>query len=106
MKIKLAIVFLFSAIFLCSVYVSAGADEGKLLYASKCGQCHKSGGSAPVFAPTKYASKQWERFFDRDQHKRKKDISGTVNAGEIGKIKQYLIEHAADSSQPEAAGLK
>jgi len=86
--------------------LSAGAGQGKLLFISKCGSCHKSGGTAPLFAPTKYASKQWDRFFARNKHKRKKDISGLVASDEIEKIKDYLIDHAADSSQPEAAGLK
>lgn len=93
-------------IFLAITSAYAGAGEGKLLFISKCGQCHKSGGSAPLFAPTKYASKQWDRFFARNKHKRKKDISKIVTANEIEKIKNYLIDHAADSSQPEAAGLK
>lgn len=106
MKKRFIVTVIVFIVFFFIALTYAGAGEGKLLFISKCGQCHKSGGSAPLFAPTKYASKQWDRFFARNKHKRKKDISGLLKADEIEKIKNYLIDHAADSSQPEAAGLK
>ena len=106
MKFKIIFMLLISMLFMSFLNLSAGGDSGKSLFISKCGQCHKSGGIAPVFAPTKYASRQWERFFSRNKHKRKKDISGMINQSQLDKIQDYLIDHAADSSQPEAAGLK
>jgi len=84
----------------------AGAEDGETLFKSKCGQCHKTGGEAPVFSPVKFASSQWERFFKREKHNRKKDISGIISSDEQESIKQYLSEHAADSDLPIAAGLK
>lgn len=106
MKGKLLLVTLFMMIFVWTVYLSAGSSEGRALFASKCGQCHKTGGSAAAFAPTKFAGAQWDRFFSRGKHAAKKDISGIINPDEMESIKNYLIDHAADSSQPEAAGLK
>jgi mono/diheme cytochrome c family protein len=82
-----------------------GAD-GKALFLTRCGICHKSGGEAAAFAPTKYASTQWERFFTANKHARIKDISQSVTADENVAIKDYLKSHAADSDQPEAVGLK
>ena len=81
------------------------ADEGKNLFVKKCGKCHTEG-DAPDFAPVKYASSQWKRFFSRDKHKRKKDISGEITTEEIKLIEKYLIDHAADSDLPIAAGLR
>jgi hypothetical protein len=80
--------------------------DGEQLFFGKCGKCHTQGGAAPVFAPVKYASSQWEQFFSKDKHKRKKDISAEVNEQELTLIKQYLIGHAADSDRPIAAGLR
>lgn len=89
------------------IFAGIGASSPEqAVFFSKCGQCHKTGGSAPVFAPTKYATSQWERFFARDQHKRKKDISQMIGAKDMEIIKKYLVDHAADSTQPEASGLK
>ena len=84
----------------------AYAADGKALFMSKCGSCHKNGGEASVFAPTKSASTQWERFFEANKHARVKDISSLVAPDESAAIKEYLKAHAADSDQPEAIGLK
>ncbi|MFO7735354.1 MAG: cytochrome c [bacterium] len=92
-------------LFLWSVSLT-GSGEGGRLFIQKCGQCHTEEGKAPVFAPAKYASRQWHRFFSRNLHGRKKDISDLITEKELEKIKNYLIQHAADSPKPEAAGLK
>ncbi len=84
----------------------AFAVDGKTLFIEKCGTCHKSGGEASVFAPTKYAATQWERFFQANKHDRIKKISGALAPDESTAIKEYLKAHAADSDQPEAIGLK
>ncbi len=105
---QLHVIRLFTAllfIIIMAMMLYAG-DDGRALFVSKCGQCHKSGGTAPAFSPTLYASTQWDRFFARDKHAKKKDLSSIIKQGELESIKKYLVDHAADSSQPEAAGLK
>ena len=84
----------------------AYAADGKALFVSKCGSCHRNGGEASMFAPTKSASTQWERFFEANKHTRIKDISSLMTPDESAAIKEYLKAHAADSDQPEAIGLK
>jgi mono/diheme cytochrome c family protein len=86
--------------------VSGAYADGQDIFISRCGVCHRSGGEAPVFAPTKYASRQWERFFERNTHKRKKDISREFTPNELELAKKYLMNHAADSDQPVAIGLR
>jgi len=100
----LVLVFFSGFMFLLPHGVFAGSGED--IFNSKCGSCHGSGGEAPSFSPVKYASSQWERFFKRDKHARKKDISGIVSASDIESISKYLMSHAADSDLPIAAGLK
>ncbi len=106
MKFKLFLMLFSSLLFVSSLQLDAFGDSGKDLFISKCGQCHKTGGIAPVFAPTKYATAQWKRFFERNKHARKKDISNVINQSEMDRIKLYLMRHAADTSQPEASGLR
>ena len=100
-------------VFLCIIALgmaismpAACAADGKTLFLNKCGSCHKNGGEASSFAPTKYASIQWERFFQANKHSRIKDISATMKPEESADINDYLKKHAADSDQPEAVGLK
>ncbi|MCP4713810.1 MAG: hypothetical protein GY868_01730 [Deltaproteobacteria bacterium] len=61
---------------------------------------------ARPFAPTRYAAVQWNRFLESNRHARRADISATLTAAELEMIKQYLIDHAADSDMPKAAGLR
>ncbi|MCP4714742.1 MAG: cytochrome c [Deltaproteobacteria bacterium] len=104
---RLCIVFVIASVFcLFAVPAMTAAADGKGVFIQKCGSCHKAGGEAVVFAPTKYASTQWERFFGRNKHKRKKDISADFNQAELDAVKAYLVDHAADSDQPEAVGLR
>ncbi len=86
--------------------VSSAQAGGKDIFFNKCGACHRTGGEAPVFAPTKYASLQWGRFFERNKHNRKKDISSDFTPSELGLVEKYLTAHAADSEQPVAIGLR
>ena len=84
---------------------SYSADGGEVFNA-KCGSCHGIAGEAPSFSPVKYASTQWKRFFERNKHARKKDISNQISASDMLIVKDYLIMHAADSDLPIAAGLR
>ena len=92
-----------SIVLLSAAALHAGGQD---IFTSQCGACHRAGGEAPLFAPTKYASRQWERFFDRNTHKRKKDISSDITPTELKIVKEYLMAHAADSDQTVAIGLR
>lgn len=103
--ILVVIISVFSILFSLN-NASTYASDGKELFINKCGQCHGQGKESKVFAPTKYAAAIWERFFSRNKHERKKDIRPYFTDSELRSIKQYLKEHAADSDQPEAIGLR
>jgi mono/diheme cytochrome c family protein len=94
---------------ICMIFIWAStsmASSGRDIFLNKCGSCHQENGSVKTFAPSKYASTQWRRFFRRNKHKRKKDISDLFTENEFKAVMEYLIKHAADSDQPEAVGLK
>ena len=50
------------------------------------------------------AIKQWERVFKKE-HKMKKLGIDKLSTDEKAELKKYLLDHAADSDHPEAAGL-
>ena len=93
-------------IFLFNYLPVSYSAEGEEVFNAKCGACHGIAGEAPSFSPVKYASTQWKRFFERNKHARKKDISNQISTTDILIIKDYLITHAADSDLPIAAGLR
>ena len=97
-------ILLFSSLFI-GVLLS-DARDGAAVFETKCGRCHGSGGEATGFSPVKYAASQWQRFFDRNKHARKKDISAEISSADMEAVKLYLMAHAADSDLPIAAGLR
>jgi len=50
------------------------------------------------------AIKQWEKVFKKDRKMKKLGID-TLSDSDKNVLKKYLIKHAADSDQPEAAGM-
>lgn len=50
------------------------------------------------------ASRQWERIFEKEDKMEKMGINA-LNDADKKALKDYLIQHAADSDHPEAAGM-
>lgn len=50
------------------------------------------------------ASKQWTRVFKKEKKMKKLGIE-KLSADEKAALKEYLVNHAADSDTPEAAGI-
>jgi len=106
MKKRILNIALITSLFLGTVILSAGGSDGESLFKSKCGSCHKAGGEGKkVVQASRYPSKRWKRFFDRDKHKRKKDISGLITNDELMKVKEYLMLNAADARKAQEAGI-
>ena len=96
-----------AAFLLCSGIISiARAGDGKNIFMTKCGSCHRAGGEAAAFAPSKYAAVQWQRFFEKDRHAEKKNIKDLIPPADLKDVQDYLVKHAADSEQPESLGVK
>ncbi len=77
----------------------AWADQGAFI--AKCGTCHKKGGTAPPVNPADKAAVVWKKYFMRGRHP--VDLSDEIVPEELASIIEYLMNHAADSDQPEAA---
>ncbi len=102
------IIIIIFCIFL--IYPNGFCTEGKQLFINKCAQCHnqskEENQKTKLLSPAKYASIQWIRFFKRNKHKRYKDIGSLFTKEELALIINYLIDHAADSDLPIAAGIR
>jgi hypothetical protein len=83
-----------------------GSDkQGKFLFRSKCKECHWPEEEGGDVTPMTYTQAQWKSFFERNKHKRKKDVwTEMFTPAELLDIKTYLINHASDSEQPETCG--
>ena len=103
-----------AAVFLATLALSTAAlagekggsdKQGKFLFRSKCKECHWPEEEGGDVTPMTYTQAQWKSFFERNKHKRKKDVwTEMFTPAELVDIKTYLINHASDSEQPETCG--
>ena len=113
------IFFLLVLAFLAVSLVMAGGHKtkkltGKVLYKTKCRVCHGPNARAGEFTPMSLIQEQWERFFKEkfvSTHKDVKDpkhdnkpVTEVFTKEELKKIEKFLVNHAADSEQPETCG--
>lgn len=82
-----------------------GSDKkGKYYYKKTCKSCHAKDGEGGEITPISKTIKQWERFFKKDVHQGDEPVSGTFDETQLIHIKTFLLNHAADSDQPETCG--
>jgi cytochrome c5 len=81
-----------------------GSDKkGKYYFKKSCKECHGKDGDGGEVTPISKTIKQWERYFKKDKHG-EKNLSKEFDAEQLIHIKTFLINHAADSDQPETCG--
>ncbi|MDY6853330.1 MAG: cytochrome c [Thermodesulfobacteriota bacterium] len=105
MRKVLCILIIFVLLSLFNYLPFSYSASGESVYKTKCGACHGRG-LAPDFSPAKYASLQWKRFFEKNKHARKRDLSNDISPADMSAAKVYLMSHAADSDLPIATGIR
>lgn len=80
------------------------AKKGKYLYKKDCRTCHVEGGGAKALTPMSKTQAQWNRQFQKVTHPDQAKAWKGLSEQDIKDIQQYLINHAADSDQPETCG--
>lgn len=86
-----------------------GSDKkGKYWFKKTCKSCHGKDADGGEVTPISKTIKQWERYFKKDRHYKtdeKTEMLGeTFDAEQLIHIQTFLINHAADSDQPETCG--
>ncbi len=78
--------------------------KGKYLYKKSCKPCHVDGAEGGELTPLSKTQKQWDRFFNKNKHKKSPDALGKFTEKDLKDINQFLFDHAVDSDQPETCG--
>ena len=82
-----------------------GSDKkGKYWFKKSCKGCHGKKGDGGEVTPISKTIKQWERYFKKGIHQEEEPLEGTFDAEQLIHIRHFLINHAADSDQPETCG--
>lgn len=88
--------------------------NAKDLYRNACKPCHTADADAGEYTPMSLIGEQWEEFFDGLLAETHADATlpgdGTTPLLEaldeelIGKLREFCVDHAADSEQPMTCG--
>jgi len=88
-----------------TVFGTEAGGPGRDLTRTKCKKCHVDGAKGGTMTPLSKTQRQWERFFEKGQHEKKTQGAWKqITPKELEQIRQYLIDHAADSPHPETCG--
>jgi cytochrome c553 len=79
--------------------------KGRYYFRQTCKTCHDKTGKGGEITPLSKTMAQWKSYFTADKHnKRTEPLSKVMTADQIVDVGAYLVEHAADSLQPETCG--
>lgn len=84
--------------------VKGSVSKGKYFFKKTCKSCHAKDAEGGEVTPMSKTIKQWERYFEKDDHHGEQTLSKTFDAEQLLHIQTFLINHAADSDQPETCG--
>jgi cytochrome c553 len=95
------------ALLLVGGWALAGGSEskGKYYFKKSCKSCHGKGGAGGEVTPIAKTQEQWKRYFAKGVHnKGAQKLTDIVPAEQLVDMQTFLVNHAADSPQPETCG--
>lgn len=88
--------------------------DGKALFKEYCKGCHGKDAKAGEYTPMTLIGEQWERFFDQklvpthkavtDPAHENKAVPETLTPEQLQTVREWLVDHAADSEHPQTCG--
>lgn len=79
--------------------------KGRYYFRQTCKTCHTKGAAGGEITPMSKTMAQWKSYFAVEKHSKGSELMTKVMpAVQIKDVHAYLVEHAADSLQPETCG--
>ena len=110
---KSVMIFLSVALFLMAFTLSAAVSaekkgnqaKGRYYFRQTCKTCHAKGAAGGEITPLSKTMVQWKTYFTAEKHsKGSEPLTKVMPPEQINDVHAYLVEHAADSLQPETCG--
>jgi cytochrome c5 len=97
---------------LLSTLASAGTTtpkgsetKGRAYYRQLCKDCHTKGAKAGEVSPLTKTQAQWRMYFQKGKHAGGAEpLTKFMDDAKLLDVQTFLINHAADSPQPETCG--
>ena len=92
--------------FAAGLALAAGNEtKGKFYYKKTCKSCHAKGAEGGEVTRLTKTQEQWKRYFTKGVHKKGAEkLTDVVPAEQLIDMQTFLVNHAADSPQPETCG--
>ncbi|HUA61014.1 MAG TPA: cytochrome c [Verrucomicrobiae bacterium] len=79
--------------------------KGRAYYRQLCKDCHTKGAKAGEVSPLTKTQAQWRTYFQKGKHANGTEpLSKFMDDTKLLDVQTFLINHAADSPQPETCG--
>jgi cytochrome c5 len=98
--------FIAIAAFTAAVALAGGSEtKGKFFFRKNCKTCHTKGAKGGEVTPLTKTQEQWQRYFKTGTHNKETEkLSTFLTPEQMTDVQTFLVNHAADSPQPETCG--
>ncbi len=98
--------FMAFAAFTAAVAMAGGSEnKGKFNFKKTCKPCHTKGAKGGEVTPLTKTQEQWQRYFKNGTHnKGAEKLTTFMTPEQLNDVQTFLVNHAADSPQPETCG--
>ena len=80
-------------------------NKGRFYFRQTCKECHTKGAAGGEITPLNKTMAQWRTYFGQGTHNHGKEpLLKHLPADQLLDASTFLIQHAADSPQPETCG--
>jgi cytochrome c553 len=80
-------------------------NKGRFYFRQTCKECHTKGAAGGEVTPLNKTMAQWRAYFAKGTHNHGKEpLTKYLPADELLDASTFVIQHAADSPQPETCG--
>lgn len=86
-------------------YAGGSESKGKFNFKKTCKPCHLKNAKGGEVTPLTKTQEQWQRYFKLGTHnKGTEKLSTFLTPEQLVDVQTFLVNHAADSPQPETCG--
>ncbi len=92
-------------VLIASVNPKGNEGKGKYYFKQTCKDCHTKGAKGGEVSPLTKTMAQWRSYFAKGKHAASAEpLTKFMPAEQLLDVQTFLVNHAADSLQPETCG--
>jgi mono/diheme cytochrome c family protein len=101
-----ALLLMVSGLFSVARAVQKGSEnKGRYYFRQTCKECHTKGAAGGEITPLNKTMAQWRAYFAKGTHDHGKEpLTKYLPVDQLLDASTFLVQHAADSPQPETCG--